>query len=444
MKWAALVPLTVLVVVLLGCAPSATSQERQEEAPKPVSQPVATGQEEMPATEAQPATVKRELSEQESLEIAEQFLEECPTYAKRGTEGSLMHVATTPREEAFSWQFDFQFQCRLPGYGRLGTEPTPQQDTPHRARVVVQEGTVVSAVLDDEWDVYSQVMIDASAATGNSVSVDFLTNWVHGVDGDSFTNAEVTGQRQWRISQIINTPDGTGEPVRGLRVTLETDLEFDWVDQASTFSRPGRLTRMGPPVYEWSFGDLAQAPLPAGQAYDVYVGFIGHTQTRVIPGFDLSRSFDRTVFTAPGIQTMTVTVTPREEWVERVSIQLSTWEDELVDPVFTSITGGQVSTDGRTAEIRKISLEFNTPLTVTVTIRVTPKVSSVEYKPNVRVSPCPLPGPHDISSGTVSGSSFACEDEAGTWTVSAEGDYVWHWIAHRHPGRDVALGPVSR
>jgi hypothetical protein len=83
-------------------------------------------------------------------------------------------------------------------------------------------------------------------------------------------------------------------------------------------------------------------------------------------------------------------------------------------------------------------------LTVTVTIRVTPKVSSVEYKPNVRVSPSPLPGTHDISSGTVSGSSFALEDEAGTWTVSAEGDYVWYWTAHPNPGRDVALDPVSR
>ena len=34
----------------------------------------------------------------------------------------------------------------------------------------------------------------AVAQTGNQVRVGFVTNWVHRVNGDSFTNAEVTGQ----------------------------------------------------------------------------------------------------------------------------------------------------------------------------------------------------------------------------------------------------------
>ncbi len=331
-----------------------------------------------------------------------------------------------------------------------GTDPPPGS-FPHTAKIVVQGGQVISAVLDDTWGMVQQRMIGAASTleeAANVVEVGFLTNWVQGVNGDSFPNGEVSGQRQWRISGIVNTPDETGDPVRELRVALESDLAFDWVDQVPSPSRPGTLTTMGPPTYEWSFGNVPQG-FQSGVAYDAYVSFLQHTSAKAVPGLDLSRSFDQTVFTAAGTQTMTLTITARDEAVGKVNIHLSTWEDDLVDPVFVSIAGAEtadcavIGLGGRTAEICDIPVELNTPVSVTVTIRVTPKVPEVEYKPVVRVSPHRPSGAGETQFGTTQGGSFSYTDEAGTWTVSAEGSYTWRWTANSSFDYDVALDPTA-
>jgi len=119
-------------------------------------------------------------------------------------------------------------------------------------------------------------------------------------------------------------------------------------------------------------------------------------------------------------------------------------ENDLVDPVIISRSGGEsvyITADGHYSDEGiggfGIPVELNTPVTITVTIQVTPKVPRVEFKPYVAVKPC-LPRPPD-ASGTTIGSSFSYTNEAGTWTVSAEGNYVWNWAAEEVPGYDVAF-----
>jgi hypothetical protein len=266
---------------------------------------------------------------------------------------------------------------------------------------------------------------------GNHVLVHFLSNWIHTVKGDDFVNKEVKGQMMWRIAQLINVPDETGALVKGVKVTLESELRFDFIDDNPLPSRPGPLTRMGPPVYEWSFGDVPEGPHEqTGMVYDAYAGFNQPT-VKASPGYNVSRSFDKTVFTSPGNQTMTVTVIPREEWVKEVNIGVSTWEDDLIDPVFTSILrengdSGKPIVDpgGRTAEILNIPVELNVPITVIVTSQVTPKMPAVEYKPNLDIHAGRITA---LGGGTTNGSSFSYTNEAGVWKVSAEGEYVWNW-----------------
>ena len=390
----------------------------------------------------------KEPSEEGSQLIALNYLLNSQTFIGRaGQRDSIQLLSTTALEQPFSWQFEYEFQCELPGYGRT-TGPTPKALTAHRAEIEVRERIVTSALIDDEWDMLKQTdewdmqtIVDTSTQSGNWVRVDFLTNWVHPVYGDSFVNSEVTGQRQWRISEIDNIPDETGEPVIGLRTILESDIAFDWVDRFSFPSRPGKLVKIGPPTYEWFFGDV-QEGLQPGVVYDASVGFLQHTSTKITPGFDLSRSFNKTIFTTPDTQIMTVTVTPRDESVNRISIQLSIPDSDLVDAMFTSITGQEsavIGPDGRCAEIKNIPVELNTPVSITVTIKVTPMVPEVEYKPAVGV---PAPVPMQVVEGSAVGSSFSYTDEAGTWTVSAVGEYVWCWIAHPSPcDYTVALQP---
>lgn len=259
----------------------------------------------------------------------------------------------------------------------------------------------------------------------NQVEVGFWSNWEHRVYGDSFTNAEVNGRRGWRISDIINTPDETGEPIRGLRAKLDTQQDFDRVQEID-------LVRRGPPTYEWFYGDISEDYVEHKlHATDAWVAFSQPTPDKLAPGFDASRTFDKTVFTGPDTQTMTVTITPREGWLDRVSlVSINTYSHMLVDANITSVNSGgniYLAPDGRFLGIKDIPAQLNTPVNVTVTIKVTPKVPEVEFKPVTLVGINPPSGPSKDIRGTTTGSSFSYTNEAGTWTVSAEGDYVWNW-----------------
>jgi len=277
----------------------------------------------------------------------------------------------------------------------------------------------------------------------NKVNVHFATQYNLTVDGDRFTNEEVTGQVIWRIPNIINITDETGEPVKGLRATLESELAFEWVHNEN-------LVKMGPPLYEWYFGDLVEEHKHTGWATDVLVGFTHQSPVRFTPGLDVMRSFDKTVFTAPDTQTISVTVVPRDEKIESVEIFVHAEENQSVNSVIVSHSGGEhgeqahVTPDGHYSEVGTpgvgIPVELNAPVTITVTIQVTPKVPEVEYKPHVGLKPN---WQIEADVGTSRGSSVSYTNEAGTWTVSAEGNYVWEWGANKVPGYDVTLQKVT-
>jgi hypothetical protein len=257
---------------------------------------------------------------------------------------------------------------------------------------------------------------------GNRIDVGFMDELDYEVSGNTFTNDKVTGKRRWRTN-FTNWPDETGAPVTGLGVILETKLAFDGIER-------DKLTRMGPPTYEWYLGEVVEEPERQGWPWDAFVELF-RSPPQFSPGADVSRSFDKTVFTAPDTQTMTVTLTPREEWVETISIFVHTDEYDIVNPVIMSIshTGGgetHIMEDGHRSGIERIPVELNTPLIITYKLQVTPKVSEVEYSPSTGIL---LYRSGVLASGTNSGNSVSYTNEAGTWTWSAEGDYVWHWVA---------------
>ncbi len=187
----------------------------------------------------------------------------------------------------------------------------------------------------------------------------------------------------------------------------------------------------------WSFGEV-----PPGTGHEVYVGFGSLDSPGVVPvtftpGFDASRSADKTEFSAPGIQILTITVTPREA-TEQFGILIFADENDLVNPVITSPTSGdgiELRQEGHQLVISPAGLALNTTWTITVTIQVTPKVPEVEYLPFVGIG-----WREPVASGTASGNSFSLPvADMGTWTVNAEGDYVWNWSASLDLGGSVNL-----
>jgi len=97
-----------------------------------------------------------EVSEEESQEIAEEFVEDSPTFVFDGIEDSLVLTDTLTLQCPYCWQFVFEFDSSHAGYGdRIGLT-LAEVITPHQAVVTVEQGEVTGAVLDGEWDMLSQ------------------------------------------------------------------------------------------------------------------------------------------------------------------------------------------------------------------------------------------------------------------------------------------------
>jgi hypothetical protein len=257
------------------------------------------------------------------------------------------------------------------------------------------------------------------------------------VSGDSFINKEVTVERWWRTN-LLNLTDETGAAVTGLRLTLDSEVSFGGVEEEF-------LTTMGPPTYKWSLDDVPNGKYIAtgGWPYDAFVR--RRSTSKFVPGYDVSRSFDKTVFSATGVQTLTITLTPREESIDTVTITVHTDEDAFVDPVvlsYSSASGGEVKIEqgGHRSQISFVPVELNTPITVAVTLQVTPKVPLVHYIPGtgIRTERVSVP-----EKGITTGSSVSFTTEVGTWTWSAEGDYVWDWGVRASPDVNVSFGRSS-
>jgi hypothetical protein len=95
------------------------------------------------------------------IAIAETFVMNSSTYRFDGIEGSLRLEAIRRLEACPGCvEYTLYFESRHPGYGdRAGLGIAPVL-TPHRARVVLRGQEVVSGVLDQAWDITSQLIID--------------------------------------------------------------------------------------------------------------------------------------------------------------------------------------------------------------------------------------------------------------------------------------------
>jgi hypothetical protein len=111
------------------------------------------------SSEASQTTGPEGISQEESQEIALQYVINEPTFVFDGMGETLALVNTTTLKCPYCWEFAYQFDCRQSGYGNRTGLMFAQVITPHTARIVVQEGKVTSAVMDGSWDMMGQKRI---------------------------------------------------------------------------------------------------------------------------------------------------------------------------------------------------------------------------------------------------------------------------------------------
>jgi hypothetical protein len=138
----------MVVVLLLILAVGCIGQEKQSVGEFPL-QESDTGS-------APPE--KESSTQEESLEIAREFVLNSPTYTYDGLD--LQHVDTVTLRCPSCWQFIFEFTCRHAGYGDRTKQMVAQVMTHHTAEVTVENGKVTLALLDGTWDMINQTLIE--------------------------------------------------------------------------------------------------------------------------------------------------------------------------------------------------------------------------------------------------------------------------------------------
>ncbi|KXA97195.1 hypothetical protein AKJ39_03595 [candidate division MSBL1 archaeon SCGC-AAA259J03] len=104
---------------------------------------------------------KNPITENESREIAREFVESSATYRFDGFD--LVYVETLYPDisnHSNLYTFVFEFKSKHGGYGDRTGQQLTEVITPHEAHVTVENGKVIRAVLDSRWDMIKQKFIE--------------------------------------------------------------------------------------------------------------------------------------------------------------------------------------------------------------------------------------------------------------------------------------------
>ena len=266
------------------------------------------------------------------------------------------------------------------------------------------------------------------AGVNNEVEVAGFNSVRYHSLNQSFTNREVNGYFVTH-SHIQNTADASNAPIYGLR------LEFS-ADNQGLEPTEEHLIASGPEGFEWFFGNVEEEPIQNIYRSDAYLKSDDSYRVPFTPGFDASLIVDKEAFTEPGVQTVTLTITPREEldfldfifhldggaYGERFDATIANLEPgEHRGPAGERIT---VTADRKNIAVMSLPLVVNEPYSFSMTLQVNPLPGGgTTYRPYFSISTLPgsMAGPSEAT-----GNSITIPVEGiGSWTWSAIGEYLW-------------------
>ncbi len=91
--------------------------------------------------------------------MAQDFVRNSPTFVFDGIVATLGAPETIGASGESTWTFSVPFQSAQAGYGDRTGEVLAQVITPHVAIITIVNGNVVSAIIDEQWDMLKQAMV---------------------------------------------------------------------------------------------------------------------------------------------------------------------------------------------------------------------------------------------------------------------------------------------
>ena len=97
--------------------------------------------------------------EADARRVAEEFVRNSPTFVFDGIPATLGVGETLHPDPSSAWTFVFRFETAHAGYGDRTGQMVAEVITPHEAHITVENGEVVSALMDGKWDMLVQRLV---------------------------------------------------------------------------------------------------------------------------------------------------------------------------------------------------------------------------------------------------------------------------------------------
>ena len=134
------------------------------------------------------------MSQEESQRIAEEFVRNSPTFVYDGMEGTLILTDTLTARCPYCWVFIFEFDSRQAGYGDRTGQALAEVITHHRAVIGVEQLEIMSAVMDDKWDMIKQEMVSEEEPDETLSVAELLENPVYDTEVTIYGNVGLLGE----------------------------------------------------------------------------------------------------------------------------------------------------------------------------------------------------------------------------------------------------------
>jgi len=115
------------------------------------------------------------VSEEESQQIALEFLMDSPTFRYDGVTSSIELVDVQVARCPYCWTFVYEFDCTHSGYGDRTGQMLLQVISHHTAGINLSQGTVTHANIDNTWDMCMQTGM-ATEEESQLVALEFVEN----------------------------------------------------------------------------------------------------------------------------------------------------------------------------------------------------------------------------------------------------------------------------
>ncbi len=136
----------------------------------------------------------KQMSKEESQRIAEEFVENSPTFVYDGIESTLILTDTLTARCPYCWVFIFEFDSSHAGYGDRTGQALAEVITSHQAVIGIEQLEITSAVLDDKWDMVRQAMVSEEEPEGAMSVAELLENPLYDTEVTIYGDVSLLGQ----------------------------------------------------------------------------------------------------------------------------------------------------------------------------------------------------------------------------------------------------------